>query len=294
MTSLQSYGNTSKLRRCFLSAVAKTISDEQVSQLREAFVSLDSEKNGMITGRDVGMTLISAGTPSCDVDKIVTAMDVDKDGEIDFSEFMAAALSGTPDFSDESLQLAFRNFDVNQTGRITKDALLEVLGEEFKEEEGIADQGMNFDEFSTFMRQPTQAMPPPLHGPLKKLRGSSTRDPRRASLVGLRDHFAYHERYVVVSGLQVRWWRREQKTGDGEKLAQRIVDLTTNDVDVLVVEENPSRFRLSNKNGAWVGDSLDSVELGRDFVFDTAGSKHSCAEWTDAIRAHAKFAQDRR
>lgn len=292
--SLQSYGSASKLRRCFLSAVAKTISDEQVSKIREAFVSLDSEKNGMILGRDVGTTLINAGTPKCDVETIVSALDVDKDGEIDFSEFMAAALSATPDFSDECLRLAFRNFDITQTGRITMDNLREVLGEDFGDDEGIPDTGLDFEGFSAFMRQPTQALPKPLHGPLKKLRGSSSADPRRASLVGFRDAFAYHERYVVVSRLQIRWWRREEKSSDGAVVAQRIVDFSVNDVEVSKVNENPSRFILRNKNGAWEGDSLDSVELGRDFVFDTAGSQHSCDEWMDTIRAHAKFAQERR
>lgn len=292
VSALGTYSQESKLRRYFLSAIAKSISDDKFAKLRAQFLNLNAEQGGSVSGSQVREALMNVDVPACDVDDILKAIDVDHDGEVAFSDFMAAALSAEPDFSDETLQLVFRNFDVDKKDRITPENLREVLGDSFDPDDVVDDKGMGFKEFCDIVRQPTRRMPKAIHGKLKKLKGDSNRDPSKKGYIGLRDRLAYQERYVVISRLQLRWWKTEGTSGASSAI--RIVDLVENDCVVVRVPDCPSRFLLRSKAGSWIGESLHDVEEGRDFVFDANGSSHGCDKWMEALEAHVAAAQNER
>lgn len=50
-------------------------------------------------------------------------MDADGDGEIDFTEFISAAFDKRALLTQENLDAAFKTFDADGNGRITKDEL---------------------------------------------------------------------------------------------------------------------------------------------------------------------------
>jgi len=268
--------------------------EEKIQRIREQFAELDVTHSGAISHKDFRRRLESAGTASCDVGEILEAVDANNDGEIAFSEFVAAALSLEPNFDDETLELAFRNFDADRDGCISAKDLEEVLGETFEGEkvcELVGPEGVTLVEFCSYMRKSSRPMPDALHGNLGKLRGTSQRSPDSKGFFGIRDAMAYHDRYVVVSGLQLRWWR--QKRDSGDRPFQRAVDFTTNSCEVAIVPENPTRFILRSEN-PWVGENLDDVDRGRPFVFDAARSEHDRAAWLQAIQAHIDTARHER
>jgi len=343
MTSLQSYCRAPKLQRLFLSAIAKTISDDNAkfTKYREQFLNINDGSSGAISGSEVETSMLRAGIPLCDLHTILQSIDTEQKGMIDFSSFLAAAMSAEPDFSDETLHNIFRNFDRELTGSITADDLKDVLGITIEDVSSDA-VGMEFEEFCTVVRTPTRGLPAPLHGRLKKLKGSSaasrkgsggldcsavsrtgsgglesaaasTPEQKRSGYAASKSvslssplgswslgatlgigsisgRFAYQERYVVISGLKLWMFKKEDNMKD--RVAQRVVDLTLNNCIVAPVEGSPSRFILRSLTGFWTGDSVTDIGEGRDFVFDTAGSEHDYQTWVDTLKRHIEFAKD--
>ena len=62
-----------------------------------------------------------------DVRKILRATDTDKDGQIDFTEFLTAAFDKSKLLSEENLKRAFDFFDKDRSGTLTKEEIMEAL-----------------------------------------------------------------------------------------------------------------------------------------------------------------------
>jgi calcium-dependent protein kinase len=99
-----------------------------------------------------------------EIDLIFSCIDFDKSGFIDYSEFMIAAMNQEDLLSDIKLQSAFKIFDRNRSGTITKDEIKANLGVTGKEEEASidaifaqanmdGDEVITYDEFYSFMRK---------------------------------------------------------------------------------------------------------------------------------------------
>ncbi|KAG2674141.1 hypothetical protein I3760_13G121100 [Carya illinoinensis] len=117
------------------------MTDEQISEFREAFSLFDSDADGRITTKELGTVMRSLGlNPTApELQEMINEVDTDNNGTIDFLEFLdqmarqmkAAAL-------EEELKEAFRVFDKDQDGLISEVELRDVmanLGEKLTKEE---------------------------------------------------------------------------------------------------------------------------------------------------------------
>jgi calcium-dependent protein kinase len=64
---------------------------------------------------------------SAEIQALWTAMDIDGNGSISYSEFLAATLDRNIYLQEENLWNAFRVFDRDNSGKITADELKQVL-----------------------------------------------------------------------------------------------------------------------------------------------------------------------
>lgn len=98
-----------------------------------------------------------------EVDRIFELVDVDKNGEIEFSEFVTATVSRDKLLQDEKLKQAFRVYDKDDSGSISVDEIRDTLGvgkrisveawnEIVKEVDANGDGEVSFDEFKIMMR----------------------------------------------------------------------------------------------------------------------------------------------
>merc|ERR1711872_663011 len=151
------------------SLIMDELNEDQVSALRKAFDSFDTEKLGHITVDTVSTILRMMGLKVSEkaLQEIVDEIDEDGSGELEFEEFCILSAKFLIEEDEESLKEelkeAFRIYDKEGNGYITTQVLKEILREldnRLSEEdiEGIVDEvdedgsgTLDFDEFHQMM-----------------------------------------------------------------------------------------------------------------------------------------------
>merc|ERR1711896_17360 len=117
------------------------LSDEQLDEIREAFSLFDSDASGMIDIRELKAAMRALGfeVKNEELKKMVTDIDNDGNGTIEFSEFlmMMTAKMGEKD-TREDIEKVFKLFDDDNTNKISFRNLARVaeeLGENIDDEE---------------------------------------------------------------------------------------------------------------------------------------------------------------
>ncbi|KAF4634399.1 hypothetical protein G7Y89_g3712 [Cudoniella acicularis] len=107
-----------------------TFTPEQVNEFKRVFSLFDQNNDGDITAKELGDVMRSLGqSPSeSELQDIVDEGDIDKDGTIDFTEFLLMMASKSKDVDpEEELRAAFNVFDRDHNGVISAAELREVM-----------------------------------------------------------------------------------------------------------------------------------------------------------------------
>jgi Ca2+-binding EF-hand superfamily protein len=117
------------------------LTEEQKGEIREAFDLFDADGGGTIDAAELKVAMRALGFEPSDkeVAKMISDVDIDSNGTIDFEEFfrMMTAKISAQDSDDEILK-AFALFDSEGTGKITLKnmiAMAKELGETMSEDE---------------------------------------------------------------------------------------------------------------------------------------------------------------
>ncbi|CAF0795861.1 unnamed protein product [Brachionus calyciflorus] len=107
------------------------LSEEEIESIRASFEFFDKDKNGFITTSELRDVIKKCGSKlkEKDVKEMVKQFDVDKDGKINFDEFiqlMTVNFNNTDNF-EENLFKAFKKFDKDGNGFISRSELKEAM-----------------------------------------------------------------------------------------------------------------------------------------------------------------------
>jgi len=164
---LRGFRSHNKLKKAALAIIATQLNEDKIKQLRETFMSLDANGDGLLTAAELKEGLAKAGLKEipADLQQILKDVDSDGSGVIDYTEFLAATLDKRAYLTDEVCWGAFRTFDKNGDGKISKDELQQVLQsgdvsdatvrsmEELMNEVDKNNDGeIDFEEFMTMMK----------------------------------------------------------------------------------------------------------------------------------------------
>jgi calcium-dependent protein kinase len=134
--SLVKFGQISNFRKACLSMMAWSLSVEERSQIRDAFLAIDKDRSGAITIQEFKSVLEDKFHITDDnVMESFMALDTTHADEIHYTEFLAAMVSSRIQLHDDLLKATFRRFDTENHGYITVKDLREVLGDHFEGDE---------------------------------------------------------------------------------------------------------------------------------------------------------------
>ncbi|CCA71196.1 probable Calmodulin [Serendipita indica DSM 11827] len=121
--------------------MADSLTDEQVSEFKEAFALFDKDGDGTITTKELGTVMRSLGQNPSDseLQDMINEVDADGNGTIDFKEFLTMMAKKLKDGDrEEEIRQAFKVFDKNGDGFVTLSELgqvMENLGEKLSKAE---------------------------------------------------------------------------------------------------------------------------------------------------------------
>ncbi|KAK9227983.1 hypothetical protein WN944_020929 [Citrus x changshan-huyou] len=132
LNNMRQFVKYSRLKQFALRALASTLDDEELADLRDQFDAIDVDKNGSISLEEMRQALakdLPWKLKESRVLEILQAIDCNTDGLVDFSEFVAATLHvhQLEEHDSEKWQLrsqaAFEKFDIDRDGFITPEEL---------------------------------------------------------------------------------------------------------------------------------------------------------------------------
>jgi len=129
LTKLTGFRAANKLKKATLLVIASELSDVEIKKLRETFLALDTSGDGRLSFRELESGLRDGGLSDipAELQQIFDAVDLNFNGSIDYSEFLAATLDKRIYIREDVCWSAFRKFDRNGDGQISKEELKQVL-----------------------------------------------------------------------------------------------------------------------------------------------------------------------
>ncbi|KAJ6864489.1 calcium-dependent protein kinase 32-like [Populus alba x Populus x berolinensis] len=131
-TRLKQFSVMNKLKKRALRVIAEHLSVEEVAGIKEGFQLMDTGNKGKINIDElrVGLQKLGQQVPETDLQILMEVGDADRDGYLDYGEFVAITVHLRKMGNDEHLRKAFEFFDQNQSGHIEIDELRHALADE--------------------------------------------------------------------------------------------------------------------------------------------------------------------
>lgn len=131
-TRLKQFSVMNKLKKRALRVIAEHLSVEEVAGIKEGFQLMDTGNKGKINIDElrVGLQKLGQQVPEIDLQILMEVGDADRDGYLDYGEFVAITVHLRKMGNDEHLRKAFEFFDQNRSGHIEIDELRDALADE--------------------------------------------------------------------------------------------------------------------------------------------------------------------
>lgn len=125
MRRLKERGKTNKLIKETTHILIRYLKNREIDQLNEIFRELDTEHTGYITASDLqnGLRRVGMNLEDTEVENLIRSLDQTEEGHLNYSDFLAATLDKKLLHNKDALWLAFKSFDIDNEGAITKDKL---------------------------------------------------------------------------------------------------------------------------------------------------------------------------
>jgi len=163
-TFLINYARSNPFKKMTLVFIASRLEENEINHLKKIFEAFNIQKDGQISYDELKKgikELKCCRISDQELCELFKNLDVDKNGKIDYTEFLAATIQKKIYLKEERLFEAFCNFDKDGCGKITKKELMSVLNAEpsqegeieniIKEIDKSGEGSINYKEFLEMM-----------------------------------------------------------------------------------------------------------------------------------------------
>ena len=134
---LVDYARSNPFKKMTLLFIASRLDENEINHLKKTFEAFNLKKDGQISYEELKKGLKELNCQRItdeELCELFKSIDVDKNGKIDYTEFLAATMQKKMYLKEERLYEAFCNFDLDGCGKITKKELMSVLKAEPNQE----------------------------------------------------------------------------------------------------------------------------------------------------------------
>jgi len=165
--NLKGFRSQNRLKKAALHVIASQLGENAIKNLRDTFMALDGNGDGLLTVNEMKEGLQKCGLKEIppDLQQIMEDVDSDGSGVIDYTEFLAASLDKKVYMAEDVCWQAFRIFDRDGNGKISREELRHVINDDdvknaaakdladiMKEIDKNGDGDIDFQEFMQMMR----------------------------------------------------------------------------------------------------------------------------------------------
>ena len=134
---LVNYAKSNIFKKMTLLFIASRLEDNEINHLKKIFEAFNLQKDGQISYQDLKKGLKEL--KCCHISdeelcELFKSIDVDQNGKIDYTEFLAATIQKRIYLQKEKLFEAFCTFDKDDCGKIKKEELMSVLNADPQQE----------------------------------------------------------------------------------------------------------------------------------------------------------------
>ena len=128
---IKKYSGLNLMQKSVINFTAFRLTEDETRQFVEVFKSLDENSDGVLTMEEIkkGIDLCNFGKKmnSNEIIKMFNEMDVDKNGLINFTEFVSAMMDYDKFVKKEQLLECFRSYDTDGSGKISFEEFCDMI-----------------------------------------------------------------------------------------------------------------------------------------------------------------------
>jgi len=132
--SFLKYCYSTSLKKIAMMIIAHKATSAEIAKLREVFDFYDSLGNGYIHVSEFKSVMSNFHYSDVELEEIFQNIDLDRNGIISFTEFLAASFEAIGHLEEEKLADTFHSLDFDKTGFISNANLRAVLGKDYSAE----------------------------------------------------------------------------------------------------------------------------------------------------------------
>ena len=148
IANMVNFSRESSFQRLIRNFIASSLTtSEEVKEVRKEFLIIDKNKDGKISKQEwlESSELIAANLriPIDEMETVFDKINTDKNGYIDYTEFLAASLNNSLTSDRKNLEMAFCFIDRDHSGYITSDELKKLFRGDYGKNKPIIDKIIN-------------------------------------------------------------------------------------------------------------------------------------------------------
>lgn len=142
--TLKNYTQSNKFKKAALTFIASRLKDDEIKALKDIFSSLDKNNDGLLTYQEVieGCSKLNS---NLNFQELFVNLDTDRSGVVNYTEFLAATIDTRVYLKNERLYEAFRNFDKDNSGKISVKEIGTLINAGYQDFWNLEDEVRKFD-----------------------------------------------------------------------------------------------------------------------------------------------------